>query len=590
MKLLVLGNGFDIDHNLPTSYYDFLNFCCCIVQNASLYGFKPLKQTQEEYFKVLENDNELKEKFANLIEDNNLFHYFFMKESILSNGWVDFEKELNYITGEFKAIEKQLNETSNDYYTADGNHRIHNLIEWLDINKKYNIHSGKISKNSLEVIGGLLHKSLVDFSLALELYISTFINTTEINGISPNIVDFNANKILTFNYSNTYERVYGDTHWNEDIEYIHGKADSYTEKSNIVLGITSNTDLNDKNISFIEFEKYYQKIMRGIQNNYKKWISKDLSKDEKIEVMFFGHSLCESDRDVILDVLNLEHSIIKVCYFNQESLQQIVKNLTEIIGKNKLTEYIWSDNPKLKFLKQDLHINSHDAGIDIMRDLHKLWQVHTLKQTDFDQLLDKIMLKINTSDLNYFYSQHNAISMYDVLMNYDIMNFNTKSFFEICKQLKFEIKYNRPVLHKYEEWNDYSEYDGVIECSKKTKTLIDKINEHNKKIFRETQHLNPVLHVLTNSSPNEYSKTLLGILNNPDPSSLYWKHIEEAVYYMGENQGLDKAVNELKESNLSQLLRLKFNHFLDIYYENQRDIYMQKQYEENEKNCAEDNC
>ena len=41
-----------------------------------------------------------------------------------------------------------------------------------------------------------------------------------------------------------------------------------------------------------------------IQNNYKKWISKDLGKDEKIEVMFFGHSLCESDRDVILDVIS----------------------------------------------------------------------------------------------------------------------------------------------------------------------------------------------------------------------------------------------------------------------------------------------
>ena len=59
---------------------------------------------------------------------------------------------------------------------------------------------------------------------------------------------------------------------------------------------------------------------------------------------------------------------------------------------------------------------------------------------------------------------------------------------------------------------------------------------------------------------------------------------------MGENQEFDKAINELKKSNLSQLLRLKFNHFLDIYYENQRDIYMQKQYEENEKNSAEYNC
>jgi len=27
MKILVLGNGFDVDHDLPTSYYNFMNFC-----------------------------------------------------------------------------------------------------------------------------------------------------------------------------------------------------------------------------------------------------------------------------------------------------------------------------------------------------------------------------------------------------------------------------------------------------------------------------------------------------------------------------------------------------------------------------------
>lgn len=31
MKILVIGNGFDIDHGLATSYREFLNFCNAVL-------------------------------------------------------------------------------------------------------------------------------------------------------------------------------------------------------------------------------------------------------------------------------------------------------------------------------------------------------------------------------------------------------------------------------------------------------------------------------------------------------------------------------------------------------------------------------
>lgn len=38
MKILVLGNGFDLDHNLPTSYMDFLHFCNYVLEMDSFTG------------------------------------------------------------------------------------------------------------------------------------------------------------------------------------------------------------------------------------------------------------------------------------------------------------------------------------------------------------------------------------------------------------------------------------------------------------------------------------------------------------------------------------------------------------------------
>ena len=61
MKILVLGNGFDIDHNLPTGYMDFLNFCNYVLDMdnpESPYKAK-LSDYQLEYIKVLEQPKTL---------------------------------------------------------------------------------------------------------------------------------------------------------------------------------------------------------------------------------------------------------------------------------------------------------------------------------------------------------------------------------------------------------------------------------------------------------------------------------------------------------------------------------------------------
>ncbi len=67
MKLLVIGNGFDLAHGLKTSYSDFLNIC---LGDETIYNF-----SEEE--KELVNLIHSKDKtFKNKMQDNPWVQFF----------------------------------------------------------------------------------------------------------------------------------------------------------------------------------------------------------------------------------------------------------------------------------------------------------------------------------------------------------------------------------------------------------------------------------------------------------------------------------------------------------------------------------
>ena len=74
MNILVIGNGFDLAHGLPTSYKDFLEFT----------------DNYMSYAKSI-NDNLLSE-LKTLVSNNCWLEYF--KRTYIGNGWIDFEKEM----------------------------------------------------------------------------------------------------------------------------------------------------------------------------------------------------------------------------------------------------------------------------------------------------------------------------------------------------------------------------------------------------------------------------------------------------------------------------------------------------------------
>ena len=99
-KILLVGNGFDLAHNLPTKYEHFL----FILKNWSEFQqkieyFKSGKEVAKDdkfytYFVDIKNlnDDNLKQ-LDNIIKNNSWVKYFCQCEAEI-DGWIDFEKEI----------------------------------------------------------------------------------------------------------------------------------------------------------------------------------------------------------------------------------------------------------------------------------------------------------------------------------------------------------------------------------------------------------------------------------------------------------------------------------------------------------------
>ena len=94
MTILVIGNGFDLAHHLPTQYCDFLNFIKAFNNpgNDDYSSFiKEIKENNESLYLEIQSlieNNILIENFLSIYEDR-------CKKG--KNGWIDFESEISTI-------------------------------------------------------------------------------------------------------------------------------------------------------------------------------------------------------------------------------------------------------------------------------------------------------------------------------------------------------------------------------------------------------------------------------------------------------------------------------------------------------------
>lgn len=398
-KILITGNGFDLNYGLPTSYRDFIKFLNCVEKNEvdfdSVYSKSFSWNVISRNFSQFSLDSKKIEILKNQIDDN-IWYQFFKTEFEIET-WIDFENKIEYVLKIlFSSTEYLKNNIfskgsineDNLYY---GPQLFNNNIEILHVLNNFDIVSlddsysvflnetylikkydfyididiNKIAKN--------LYEELIDFkkifNYFFEIFIFPFYDNMQIK--TDRTLFSSINKHYTFNYTPTFEKVFKKANITN---FLHGKVDSALNK--IVLGINEipNNELNQK--YFLPFTKYFQKL----DNTTDYIFIKDFEKRKRSNFMFFfwGHSLDKSDQDYINEVFdfinNLKSRVKKIIiiYHNESSKSQLLINLLDIRGKddiqelmkNKILELYHIDSKELKReLKRDITSPSYSATV-----------------------------------------------------------------------------------------------------------------------------------------------------------------------------------------------------------------------------------
>lgn len=430
MNILVIGNGFDLAHGLPTRYSDFLEFCkrvFPIYENAEgrgvhlnqqeyLFDWKInteikelLQKAYESRKKIIDKNNSLQVETYNSrldelyldIKYNFWIEYFLQSNMYQKENWIDFENEISNVIksldNDMKGSDKVLNDTID---------QCSNII----LNNKFCSNPDKINPvpYTYKLIRDILLNDLNRLIRALEIYLTISIDLIENNVISTDIRDIvneigNSSyiiskqlMILSFNYTNIDEKIYKKYKIiPSNIDYIHGKANinNTIETNNMVLGIDEylSKKRKDKDVEFIAFKKFYQRIHKQTGCKYKKWVdiirkdyeeyqaeldrlrsnktNKFSREDEnkfkerhlkKHNLYIFGHSLDVTDKDILRDLILNDNVYTTIFYLNKDVMGQQIANLVKVIGQDELIKRTGGSTKTIEFKQQQDMIPIND--------------------------------------------------------------------------------------------------------------------------------------------------------------------------------------------------------------------------------------
>lgn len=393
MNILVIGNGFDLAHELPTKYPHFLEFIKVIMKALSkgkLAGVDWGNTDSEVQNLLISNKGNVqenlfsnKQRWEELINNNFWIEYFLSiytdKEKDGKDGWIDFE-------GEISKVIQSLDDDISTFDFEDNTQLISNTF----LNERYYDATPPITYKQLR------DKLLIDLNKlirAFEIYLAEYVEKIDCKLVSPDIQEILPKKynkmntddelyVLSFNYTNTYQRIYNKVqaqmYAKSNIDYIHGKADinNTIKSNNMVLGIDEYLPKKRRNkeTEFIAFKKFYQRIHKQTGCEYRKWIKQIIQKNKtykeefrlkqldyernrgmgnegyqtimnlkkleenppKHNLYFFGHSLDITDKDILRELILTENVHTTIFYVNEDVMGQQIANLVKVIGQDEL--------------------------------------------------------------------------------------------------------------------------------------------------------------------------------------------------------------------------------------------------------------
>ena len=345
-NLLIIGNGFDLEHDLKTHYTDF---------------FDTINNNVSSKNEIILNNNKY------LIKDNNLLLYLikeYKQNKLQGNSWIDIETELKKIITLIEEIRTNNFIDNITYYKGENEYTIINKIQSKSshyfknslspfISGTFGVNFYKYIKEKYDTSIKNLEKDLNELTDMLRDYLleQDISNLTKTKDISD--IDYKITHVLSFNYTDTFRQLYSDID-DDKIDFIHGSLN----KNNLVLGIneTLTKDTENKIVDTVYFKKYFQRIYKKTDYQYVSWLDSTDSQNyaDFDTVYIHGHSLDESDKEILEKIINSvlkkDTSTVKIFYYDEKHYRQEVTNLIKVLGKDVFQKYYFQN--RIIFIKQ----------------------------------------------------------------------------------------------------------------------------------------------------------------------------------------------------------------------------------------------
>lgn len=290
-NLIIIGNGFDLAHEMKTSYTDFLNH-------------------------IIDSHLSDRNKFNDLID---------IDKSIKNRTQLDDHISDPYDLS--SSLVKFKNEFFNILFIQ------HTLNNWCDIEKQYFNHLHDIPQSASHI--KKFHK---DFE-AIRQHLSNYLKQTTNQYFSNSykyffekLVNYDS-LILNFNYTNTLNKYNAPI---RNLVNIHGELDN--DDNPIIFGYAANDEESRDLIGFDDNE-YMRNIKKHCykRTNNENRLREYLDKFENINVFILGHSCGISDKLILNQIFNHPHiSFIRTFYYeNHESYFNTQVNIDRIMNNDE---------------------------------------------------------------------------------------------------------------------------------------------------------------------------------------------------------------------------------------------------------------
>ena len=377
--LLIVGNGFDLYHGLPTRYTDFLKFISYWSIFWDNYNGEAKAQVCTPFRVKLSEQNEIIEEsmrdfashqgyykyehleFINSHIDN-LWIQYFLKKQLSSVNWIDFEGEIYNVLklveeyySEFIPEMRKRNDAPIKYIPGDMSTVINifkkncpeeYIVFTQGIISRRDTEKDKL-KNNKEMLLSTMKRELDDLIKCLDYYLLDFVSNIKVEQYSEQIKELSYINLLNFNYTYTYASVYGKNSLREH-HRIHGDC----LEEDMVLGIPDESF--PSTLDYI----YFQRIQKRTGNYYKSWITEPNAREKSLEdvpinVFIMGHSLADSDKGILKEIfMNDFVCKITIFYHSQLAYEQQVINLVSMFGKDFVIEQTANDRIVFEKLKK----------------------------------------------------------------------------------------------------------------------------------------------------------------------------------------------------------------------------------------------